>query len=90
MEFEHTGCFIGNAIGQSHWAWWKFPDESLKARLSAIALRGARALGYDSEDAWYDELRRSEFVGFNPMGARHKRDLKVRWWIRSSVQSMTL
>ena len=51
-------------LPESHWSWLDYPDESWKARLSAIVLRGARALGFESEDDWYDELRRSEFVGF--------------------------
>ena len=59
--------------GESHWSWWRFPDESLKARLSAIALRGALALGHDSEDAWYDELRQSKFVQFKPMGSSRQK-----------------
>src|SRR5258706_12419313 len=48
----------------SHWTWRNFPDESLKARLSAIAERGARALGHNSEDGWWGELRKAEFVEF--------------------------
>jgi hypothetical protein len=48
----------------SHWSWFQFPDDSLRARFSAIALKGARALGYDSEDGWYERLRASWFVGF--------------------------
>jgi hypothetical protein len=47
---------------QSQWTWWRFPDESLRARLCAIALRGAKALGYESEDAWFDRLREADFV----------------------------
>jgi hypothetical protein len=53
---------------QSRWTWWRFPDESLRARLRAIALRGARALGHDSEDAWFDELREADFVKFKFSG----------------------
>jgi hypothetical protein len=53
---------------ESHWSWSKYLDESLRARLSAFALNGARALGYDSEDAWYDQLRSSEFVRFRATG----------------------
>jgi hypothetical protein len=64
---------IGKIPGESHWSWRSFPDESLRARLSAIALRGARALGHDSEDAWYDELRKSEFVGFKLSGSSRER-----------------
>jgi hypothetical protein len=59
----------GEPLGDSHWSWLKFPDASLKARLSAIALIGARALGYDSEDAWYDQLRTAEFVRFKLAGS---------------------
>jgi hypothetical protein len=55
---------------ENHWSWMDFPDESLKVRLSAFALRGARALGYDSEDSWYGELRRSGFVRSNMIGRR--------------------
>jgi hypothetical protein len=36
---------------------WDTHDSSLKVRLDAMALRGARAFGYDSEYAWYDQLR---------------------------------
>jgi hypothetical protein len=61
--------FVGNSPGESHWSWWQFPDESLRARLSAMALRGALTLGYDSEDAWYDQLRTSEFQRFKPTGS---------------------
>jgi hypothetical protein len=53
----------------SNWSWYSFPDASLAARLSALALRGAKALGYDSEDAWYDEVRRSKFVHFTITGS---------------------
>jgi hypothetical protein len=53
---------------QSQWTWWRFPDESLRARLRAIALRGARALGYESEDAWFDRLREADFVKFKLAG----------------------
>jgi hypothetical protein len=41
----------------SRWTWFSFPDVSLRTRFSAFALRGAKALGYESEDAWYDLLR---------------------------------
>jgi hypothetical protein len=53
---------------QSQWTWWRFPDESLRARLRAFALRGAKALGYDSEDAWFDRLREADFVKFQLTG----------------------
>jgi hypothetical protein len=53
---------------QSQWTWWRFPDESLRARLRALALRGARALGYESEDAWFDRLREADFVKFKLAG----------------------
>jgi hypothetical protein len=53
---------------QSQWTWWRFPDESLKARLCAIALRGAKALGHESEDAWFDRLREADFVKFKLAG----------------------
>ena len=53
---------------QSQWSWWRFPDESLRARLRAIALRGARALGHDSEEAWFDKLREADFVTFKLSG----------------------
>jgi hypothetical protein len=44
------------------WHWTGYPDLSLLARLSAVALRGAKGLGYESEFEWYEQLRRSEFV----------------------------
>jgi hypothetical protein len=53
---------------QSQWTWWRFPDESLRARLRAIALKGAKALGDESEDGWFDRLREADFVRFNPVG----------------------
>jgi hypothetical protein len=53
---------------QSQWSWWRFPDESQRARLRAIALRGARALGHDSEEAWFDKLREADFVTFKLSG----------------------
>jgi hypothetical protein len=52
----------------SQWTWWRSPDESLRARLRAIALRGAKALGHDSEDAWFDRLREADFVKFQLTG----------------------
>ena len=51
-------------LGKYHWGWVRFPDASLKVRLGALALRGAKALGHGSEEAWYDELSRSEY--FDP------------------------
>jgi hypothetical protein len=53
---------------QSQWTWWRFPDESLKARLRAFALKGAKALGYESEDGWFDQLREADFVRFKLAG----------------------
>jgi hypothetical protein len=47
---------------------WDFPDPGLKTRLSALALRGACGLGYDSEYHWYDELSRAAFVRFDVAG----------------------
>jgi hypothetical protein len=64
--------FTGEPL-DSHWSWLQFPDDSLKARLSAIALKGARALGYDSEEAWYDLLRTSGFVRFQLSGSTRQR-----------------
>src|SRR6476469_6437207 len=58
---------------ESQWSWYRFPDESLRARLSAIALRAARALGYDSEVAWYDLLRTAGFVQFKLSGHTRQR-----------------
>src|SRR4051812_42909240 len=52
----------------SQWTWWRFPDESLRARLRTFAVRGARALGYESEDAWFDGLRDADFVKFKLAG----------------------
>lgn len=48
--------------GESHWSWQRFPDQSLRTRFISFALRGARALGQDSEDHWYDTLRQSGFI----------------------------
>jgi hypothetical protein len=53
---------------QSQWTWWRFPDESLRARLCAIVLRGAKALGCQSEDGWFDALREADFVKFKLSG----------------------
>jgi hypothetical protein len=61
--------FPWESPGATHWAWVNFPDESLKARLGAMALRGARALGYDSEDGWYDQLRKAFFGGVDLTGS---------------------
>jgi hypothetical protein len=47
---------------------WDSPDPGLKTRLSALALRGARGLGYESEYHWYDELSSSESVQFDLRG----------------------
>jgi hypothetical protein len=52
----------------SQWSWWRFPDESLRARLSAVALKCARALGHDSEDGWFDEIRKADFVKYKLTG----------------------
>jgi hypothetical protein len=56
----------------SQWSWLRFPDESLRARLSAIALKCAKALGHDSEDGWFDELRKADFVKFKLTGRRQE------------------
>jgi hypothetical protein len=48
----------------SHWSFCRPTDPSLRARLGAIILKAAKARGYDSEEAWLDELRRSSFVNF--------------------------
>lgn len=53
---------------ERHWTWFRTPDPGLTVRLEAIALRGARALGYESQDDWFDELRKSEFVEFEITG----------------------
>ena len=49
---------------ESQWSWWRFPDMSLRARLSAIALKCAKGLRLDSEDGWFDRLREADFVRF--------------------------
>lgn len=60
------------------WCWLRFPDDSLRARLSALALRGAKALGYNSEYAWYDELRRANFVAkFPGCGLKERSDSTI-------------
>ena len=59
----------GESLEDSHYVWTNFPDPSLKARLSALALRGARALGYGSEYDWYDQLLTSGFVRFDVTGS---------------------
>jgi hypothetical protein len=64
--------FAGEPL-DNRWSWLQFPDDSLRARLSAMALRGARALGYDSEEAWYDLLRTSGFVRFQLTGSTRQR-----------------
>jgi hypothetical protein len=55
---------LDGKLEPSQWSWWQFPDVSLRTRLSAIALKCARGLGYDSEEGWFDELRKSDFVRF--------------------------
>lgn len=64
---------LGGTPLASHWSWWHCPDESLKARLSAIALKCAKALGRDSEDGWFDELRNTDFAGFKLSGSGRQR-----------------
>ncbi len=60
----------GKSLGDSQWAWsGSSPKGSLRARLSAFAMRGAKALGFASEEAWYDELRKSDFVQFKLCGS---------------------
>ncbi len=60
----------GKSLGDSQWAWsGSSPKGSLRARLSAFAMRGAKALGLASEDAWYEELRKSDFVQFKLCGS---------------------
>jgi hypothetical protein len=57
----------------SQWSWWRFPDVSIRARLSAIALKCAKGLGHDSEDGWFDRLRTADFVKFRLTGAGRQR-----------------
>ena len=65
---------VNDELLPSQWTWYDVPDESLRRRLSVLALKGARALGHDSEDAWFDELRKADFVKFKITGcARCKR-----------------
>lgn len=52
----------------SHWNWFHYPDASFRARLTAIALKCAKAFGRDSEDGWFDALREADFVGFKLTG----------------------
>jgi hypothetical protein len=53
---------------QSRWTWFHPTHASLRARASAIFLKGAKARGYDSEDQWLDELRYADFVEFRITG----------------------
>jgi hypothetical protein len=55
---------VGSHIepNQIKWIWLQFPDESLKTRLDALALRGAKELGQDSKEGWFNELRAAPFV----------------------------
>ena len=41
--------------------------------MRAIALRGAKALGYESEEAWFDRLREADFVKFKLAGHSRER-----------------
>jgi len=68
MWSSHPQVSLAGELLQSKWSWWPSSDESLRARLSAMALRGARALGHKSEDAWYDELRKADFADFELTG----------------------
>jgi len=62
------------APGDSQWSWWHYPNASLLARFVALAIRGARGLGHDSEDDWYDQLRASHFVRFKKTGVTQDTD----------------
>lgn len=86
QEFERLQGYQFSAVWDSHpplsfageplhsqWSWMQFPDDSLRTRLSAIALKGARALGDGSEEDWYDRLRACEFVGFELTGRWRQR-----------------
>ena len=53
----------------SQWTWFHPTDAGLRARASAIFLKAAKALGYDHEDKWLDELRYADFVRFQISGS---------------------
>ena len=57
----------------SQWSWWRYPGENQRARFSAIALKGAKALGHSSEDGWLDELRTADFVHFKLTGSSRQK-----------------
>ncbi len=65
---SHLPTSLEGQLLPSQWSWWRCPDGSLRARLSAIALKCAKALGRDSEDGWFDELRKADFVAFKLTG----------------------
>ncbi len=68
MDFQTTGQPLGELL-PSNWTWFRVPDESLRARLSSITLKGVRELGYDFEDEWFEALRKADFVKFELTGS---------------------
>ena len=74
----------------SQWTWFRVPDESLRARLSSIALKGARAFGSDSEDEWFEALRKADFVEFELTGSGrwNKPDGTVYQWESGKIDDV--
>jgi hypothetical protein len=48
--------------GGVEWAWFGYPNETLRTRICAIARRAAGCLGLHSEWDWFDRVRRADFV----------------------------
>ncbi len=65
---SHPPKSLDGQLLPSQWSWLRFSDGSLRARVSATALKCAKALGRDSEDGWFDELREADFVEFKLTG----------------------
>lgn len=53
VGFEDPKC---SSPSPSHWTWWRVDDVNMRTRIDALALLGAKWLGGNSEDAWYDRL----------------------------------
>jgi hypothetical protein len=64
---------LDGTVLPSLWSWWRYPGENQRARFSAIALKGAKALGHSSEDGWLDELRKADFVHFKLTGSSRQK-----------------
>ena len=80
----------------SHWTWWRVDDDNMRTRIDALALLGAKSLGGNSEDTWYDRLLAAHRVGaenhreFGRLGMSGKGWTKDKSGEIVELQSVTL